>query len=190
MIKAEILLDSINESDNRLTTWLLTYPRWIHSEFNTHRMFSRNASSSRAIPIKKMIEAVKNEPAMPVFWGKNQSGMQAAEELDNVVRKRRDVSRKLPEYEIWQNYDTYQPTGTTYYSYNLTDLEYAKYRWLDARDSAVSQVNQLVELGLHKQLANRLLEPWMHITVVMSTTEMENFFALRAHDAAQPEFRS
>jgi thymidylate synthase ThyX len=175
VIKADILLDSINESDNRLTTWLLTYPRFIHAEFNTHRMFSRNASSSRAIPIKKMIEAVKNEPAMPVFWGKNQSGMQAAEELDDTIHS--EVRwKKLSEQSAC--------------TLPMSKREAAKTDWLVARDRAIETVEKLSNLGLHKQLANRLLEPWMHITVVMSTTEMENFFALRAHDAAQPEFRT
>ena len=45
-----------------LWTFELTYPRYIHSEFMTHRVFSRNASSSRAIPVKRMIEQVRNNP--------------------------------------------------------------------------------------------------------------------------------
>jgi thymidylate synthase ThyX len=136
-------------------------------------MFSRNASSSRAIPVQKMIDAVMTNPAMPVFWGKNQSGMQAYEELDDVTQNQfrhvyEDGIRKM---------------------INLTTKKAAEFDWLEARDNAVNSVKKLVELGLHKQLANRLLEPWMHITVLMSTTEMENFFSLRAHPDAQPEFQ-
>ena len=73
MIKANIILDSISPDGVRLTTLELIYPRFIHSEFMTHRMFSRNASSSRAIPVQKMIDRIRNDPAMPIHWGQNQS---------------------------------------------------------------------------------------------------------------------
>ena len=79
----EIILDSLNPYNGvRLTTMKLVYPRFIHAEFMTHRVFSRNASSSRAIPINKVIEQVKNNPAMPLVWGSNKSGMQAGDELE------------------------------------------------------------------------------------------------------------
>lgn len=167
MINARILLDSVNPTGNRITTWVLTYPRFIHSEFMTHRVFSRNASSSRAIPVKKMLDDVKTNPAMPVFWGKNQSGMQAVEELDKTEKK-------------WIG------VGSIYRS----DMEQAQHIWLKARDEAVQNVEKMVEVGLHKQIANRLLEPWMHITVIATTTDHENFFVLRAHKDAQPEFQA
>jgi thymidylate synthase ThyX len=174
MINAKILLDSVSSRGSRITTWVLTYPRFIHAEFMTHRVFSRNASSSRAIPVKKMLEDVKSNPAMPVFWGKNQAGMQAAEELDNTLKARRMVSQGLGELYIG----------------DLTDLEYAKAIWLEGRNKAVKVVEKLTELGLHKQVANRMLEPWMHITVLATATEHENFFSLRAHKDAQPEFQN
>lgn len=154
MIKTEILLDSINESNgSRLTTWILEYPRFVHAEFMTHRMFSKNAASSRAIPIEKMIQQIIDNPAMPIWWGKNQSGMQANEELDGVK------------------------------------LGYVKTRWLEARDKAIDYARELNEIGLHKQITNRILEPWFNIRIVMSATEIQNFFALRAHKDAQPEIR-
>jgi len=81
MTETKIICDSVTPEGNRLTTFVLTYWRAIHSEFMTHRCFSRNASSSRAIPIAKMIEAIETEPAKPVFWGTNQAGMQASEQL-------------------------------------------------------------------------------------------------------------
>lgn len=80
-IKAKILLDSVNPSGNRITTFVLEFPRWILAELNTHRTFSRNTASSRAIPVEKMIKMAQENPAMPVFWGKNQSGMQSNVEL-------------------------------------------------------------------------------------------------------------
>jgi thymidylate synthase ThyX len=178
MIEANILLDSINTSGNRLTTWVLTYPRFIHAEIMTHRMFSRNASSSRAIPVKKMLEDVKNNPAMPVYWGKNQAGMQAAEELDDSVPM-----------TYWTS-DSERIANPTVLSTTLTLRGAAKKEWLEARDNAVKYVETMSALGLHKQIANRLLEPWMHITVILTASEYGNFFSLRAHKDAQPEFQA
>ena len=151
-ISAKIIADSISPAGIRLTTMQLVYPRMVHSEFMTHRLFSRNASSSRAIPVAKMIEAVKKDPAMPVFWGKNQPGMQAAEEVE--------------------------------------DKGLAVNLWLRARDNAVRQAEGLLELGLHKQIANRILEPWQHIHVVVSATDYDNFFHLRLDKDAQPEIQA
>lgn len=145
--------DSINPVGDRLTTFVVTYPRMVHAELMTHRVFSRNSSSSRAIPSEKLIEQVLYDPAGPVWWGKNQSGMQAREELVGE------------------------------------DLQRARLKWLAARDEAVSSCQLLHRVGLHKQIANRLLEPWMWITVVISATEYENFFAQRCHPDAQPEIR-
>lgn len=131
----------------------LTYPRFVHAEFMTHRDFSRNAASSRAIPVSKMIEAIKTDPVIPVWWGKAQSGMQAKEEVD-------------PKWREW-----------------CVD------EWLAARDHAVTHVEKLVGMGLHKQIPNRILEPWMWITVIASATRWSNFFALRVHPDAQPEIQ-
>jgi len=72
MISAKIVADSQSGSDGpRLTTFELIYPRWILAELNTHRMFSRNSASSRAIPIERVIESIRNSPAEPIEWGKN-----------------------------------------------------------------------------------------------------------------------
>lgn len=82
MIKAKVIEDSISELDGtRLTTFQLEYPRFIHAEVMTYRVFSRNASSSRAIPVKTQIKRVLEQPAVPVHWGANQSGMQARNQL-------------------------------------------------------------------------------------------------------------
>ncbi len=153
MIEAKIIADSINSSGNRITSFLLKYPRFIHSEFMTHRVLSRNAPSSRAIPINKVIEAVSLTPAEPVSWGKNQSGMQASEALDDSV------------------------------------IAMAKKVWYIARDNAIQSAQALSGLGVHKQIANRLLEPFTHMITLATATEWTNFFALRAHPDAQPEFQ-
>jgi len=78
-IHAEIIADSVNEYGNRITTFVLTYPRFIHAELLTHRLFSRNAASSRAIPASKMIKDIKEDPFIPVAWQKAHSGMQGTE---------------------------------------------------------------------------------------------------------------
>ena len=153
-ITAKVICDSIcKQSKIRITTLELEYPRFIHSEFMTHRMFSRNASSSRAIPIMKMIQAVIDNPAMPIHWGKNQAGMQAREQLE----------------------DRYQ-------------LQ-AQLLWKAARDSAVEHAKTMLALGAHKQIVNRILEPFTHIRVIVTATNFANFFALRDHEDAQPEIR-
>lgn len=151
MIKVEIIADSVAPSDVRLTTFVLTYPRFIHAEFMTHRVFSRNASSSRAIPVKRQIQEVIDNPVIPLAFTKNQKGMQGGEALVGA-----------DEYE-------------------------ARLAWLEGRNRAVEIANKLADLEVHKQYANRVLEPWAHITVVVTANEWNNFFALRYHSAAQPE---
>lgn len=169
MIKAQIVLDSSNPAGDRLTSWLLTFPRFILAEVNTHRVFSRNTSSSRAIPVKKIIDQVKNDPAMPIYWGKNQPGMSAREELDDTVT---DIFRTIDGRLC-----------------PLTRKQAAKHDWLQMRDLAVAQAEKLLEIGLHKQSVNRILETWLWTTTLLSATDFENFFSLRAHPDAQPEFR-
>lgn len=169
-IKAEIIADSINPKGCRLTTFLLEFPRFVLAELATHRMFSKNAASSRAIPIEKMIQQVIDNPAMPVWWGKSQSGMQAKEELNDSIKT---------------FYDPYLNDGIA-----MTEKELAKRLWLRARDEAINRVTELNKLGLHKQIANRILEPWFNIRIILSGTEFENFFALRAHPDAQPEIQA
>ena len=177
MIKAEIIADSINPKGCRLTTYVLEYPRFVHAELMTHRMFSKNAASSRAIPIEKMIQQVIDNPAMPVWWGKNQSGMQAKEELDDTTLEHK-YSRRIP---LTEQTTSYIP---------MTQMQAAKHDWLEARDCAISYVKKLNNLNLHKQIANRILEPWFNIRIILSGTEFENFFALRAHPDAQPEIQA
>lgn len=155
MISAKILLDSYNvDAKTRLTTFELTFPRFILAEINTHRTLSRNAASSRAIPFSKMAEAVANNPVFPVEWGRNQPGMKAEEILSQE------------------------------------DTKAARDLWIHARDYAVEYAEKLYKLGVHKQIVNRLLEPWMWCTTITSATNWNNFFKLRAHKAAQPEFRT
>lgn len=161
-IEAKIIADSISPAGIRLTTFQLRYPRFIHAELMTHRVFSRNASSSRAIPVEKMIEDLRRDPAMPIYWGSNKPGMQAGDEL---------------------------PEEEDYKGFTLRPRAMAQSQWLEAMHEAIAQAEGLIELGLHKQIANRILEPWAHINVVLTATDYENFYTLRRHKDAQPEIK-
>jgi hypothetical protein len=154
MIEAQIIADSVSASTGRrLTTFLLTYNRYVHSELLTHRVFARNSASSRAIPVKTMLWNVWKNPAIPVRWGRTKKGMQDGGELPRSVAA---MCRAI---------------------------------WLLARYPALLAAWLLVKLRLHKQVANRLLEPWCHMTVVLTGTEWKNFYKLRFHKDAQPEFK-
>lgn len=67
------------------------------------------------------------------------------------------------------------------------DLQEAKYIWVKARDAALAYSGTLADLNIHKQITNRITEPWMIMKTVISGTEWRNFFWLRAHADAQPE---
>lgn len=150
MISVKVLADSVHKRD-RLTTLECTYPRYIHAEVLTHRAFSRNAASSRAIPTSDLLERVKENPVIPLQFGKNQRGMSASDEFVGV---------ELSSCRLW---------------------------WLAARDAAVEEAIKLAEFGVHKQVVNRLLEPFLTITTIISATEWKNFFRLRISEHAQPE---
>lgn len=83
----KIVADSLNTFGNRITTFKLTYPRIVHAELMTHRMFSRNAASSRAVPVKKMIESVKNNMFTPLTIQKAHKGMQGSEYFEGEELK-------------------------------------------------------------------------------------------------------
>jgi len=149
-ITAQIVADSLSPQGIRLTTLSLKYPRWIHSEFMTHRMFSRNASSSRAIPSRRL-KALERE--YPLWWGVNIPGMQSGARLSEEQAEKCRV--------IWQR----------------------------MADVCVEGVAELAEIGLHKQWANRPLEWFTSISVLVSATSFENFFGVRWHEDAQPEIQ-
>lgn len=149
-ISAKIVADSLNLNGNRLTTFILTFPRYILAEFNTHRMLTKNSASSRAIPFAKMVESVKTNPFIPLSWMKDHKGMQGTDYWEN-------------EHDIQNRVDA----------------------WLAARNSAVTHAEILNQsLNVTKQLANRLLEPFMWHTIICTGSEWENFFALRASEFA------
>lgn len=151
--RASVLCDSLSPDGVRLTTLEVVIPRIVLAEFNTHRTFSRNSASSRAIPVKKMLSKVWNDPFIPSYWGQTQAGMQAEQQLRGL--------------RLW-----------------LT-----RQVWIKARIVSLAIAWCLLKLGLHKQLSNRLLEPWLWHTIIVTSTEWDNFFALRLDKSAQPEIR-
>ena len=169
-IEAKIIADSIGPRHPRLTTFELRYPRFVHSELMTHRMFSRNASSSRAIPVERQIASIVEDTAHPVHWGKNKSGMQADEETDTMIT----LHKKICTTEGEENYPI-----------QLTAME----AWNEARDRAIEVAQGFADAGYHKQIVNRILEPYAHIKVVLTATNFENWFWLRRHPDAQPEMK-
>lgn len=152
---AKVICHSKAPNGEELITLEIELHRFILPEFNTHRVFSRNFQSSRAVPVAKMIEQVRNDPAMPVHWGKNQRGMVAELTLDSE-----------------REYD-------------------AKQIWYNAAHVAANQAELLSEMGVHKQVVNRLLEPFMWTKGVVTATKdgFDSFFKLRCHKDAQPEIK-
>lgn len=150
LISAKVLADSISPAGVRVTTMELVYPRFVHAELMTHRVFSRNASSSRAIPVQRALKMIRETPALPVSWRMNQAGMQG--------------------YEVATDAVAHEAQGV----------------WLTAMAQAIDAAEKLDALGLHKQIVNRLTEPFSHIKVVLTSVWWENWDGLRNHHMAEP----
>ena len=170
---AEIIADSKNEFGNRLTTVKATFPRYLLAEFNTHKMISKNSASSRAIPAKKLIDSVEKNSYIPSRWMKDHSGMQGTEYLDDLKGSELDpkysdlYTAKEILSDMWAGED---PNGSALYF-------------------MIEKAREFNKLKVSKQISNRLLEPFMYHTALMSATEWENFFALRAEGAAEINFQ-
>lgn len=152
---AYVNADSVGPNGCRLVTMVVTFPRFVLPEFNTHRMFSRNGASSRAIPVAKQIEQVKSAPFVPTAFNKNSKGMQGGAAIDADLQ------------------------------------QVAKDQWLKAAESACQHAEALQAMGIAKQYVNRILEPFLYTTMVVTGTAdaYSNFFALRYHKDAQPEIQ-
>jgi hypothetical protein len=157
-IVARVIADSISEQGVRLTTWEVEYPRLIHSELMTHRMFSRNAASSRAIPFAKMVEQLNGRP---VRFGANQAGMQDTGDdhsVEMLIRCGDGSLVKGRAIDVWEA----------------------------ALDTAVEHARTLSDAGYHKQITGRLTEPFQMMKTIITATEVANFFWLRDDEAADP----
>jgi hypothetical protein len=150
---AKIVADSISPDGVRLTTMEVKTHRFVLSEFNTHRVFSRNSASSRAIPAGKQIARILDDPAIPLSFPMEQKGMQGGLELDEESR------------------------------------EMAEVIWRKGAKIAASFAQVMADLRVHKSVTNRMLEPYMWHTIVVTSTAWENFFEQRCSPLAQPEIR-
>jgi len=151
-INAKVIVDSTNSrKTSRITTVQITAPRIILSEINTHRIISKNFSSSRAIPAKKIRSKIRDNMFVPVYWGKNQRGMHANEELCGLSKA------------------------------------FAKYLWRTSGNVMLFCHWFGEQMGVHKQILNRIVEPWSTVTGLLTSTEWDNFFRLRYSRLAQPE---
>lgn len=148
-VQARVIRDSLSPQDIRLTTLEVTIHRFVLAELNTHRAFSRNSESSRAVPFHKRVSKAHNYPAVPLIFPQEQSGMQGGAPVT----------------------DRYGPTVD----------------WLVGRDAAVAVAERMASRNVHKSVVNRVLEPYLWHTVVITATEWEGFFTQRDHHMAQPE---
>lgn len=151
-IYSKMIADSISPSGSRLCTTENNLWRSMLAELNTHRDFSRNSRSSRAVPFSKTVAEVIDNPARPLVFKGEQKGMSAGEPLE--------------------------------------DQEAALEKWLECRDAAVETATALYEMGVHKSIVNRVIEPFMWHRVIVTATETENFFAQRCHPDAQDDIRA
>ena len=192
--KVYIVGHSLSPQSAETITVLATFPRIILSEINTHRMLSKNTSSSRAIPFEKMLEAVQNNPFTPFAWQKYHPGMQGSEYLDETVKydliSFMDILNNTlsnTEYEkerarlskrIEEKTKIIKELLTPYTLLEKTLPEW----WLFARDKAVEAASILYVFDVTKQLCNRLLEPFMWTTMLITGSRegWDNFFHLRA----------
>lgn len=153
-VTAVVIQDSLSKiTGTRITTFEVTLHRFVLAELNTHRMFSRNGASSRAIPFERMVQYVRENMAEPVFWGKNQAGMVADVEIEH---------------------------------YNKGFVASV---WRAAAEDAIKHATTLHKMKVHKQICNRLLEPFTMQKMLITATSFDNWFWLRKHKDAQPEIK-
>lgn len=161
MIETTVIADSLSPTGSRLTTIEMTMPRFILAEFNTHRLFSRNSASSRAIPVAKQIARVAQDPVLPAAWRYNQAGMQAYNDMTPE-----DAAKA-------EGYWRMAASNAAIFAELFTNI--------GPNDEKGKP------LGLHKQWANRVLEPFMWHTVICTSSEWFNFLEQRDSPLAQPE---
>lgn len=168
-MEAEVILASVSENSPPIYTIRTRYPRIIHGELMTHRVFNRNARSSRAVPVMTMLAELRSGTAgmtfVPTYWGKNQKGMQADQECDAPI-----IVPEICGHTAGQE----------------TDRESM---WLWLRDAACDVAEAYADAGYHKQVVNRLTETYSYIDTLITATDWANFFWLRDDKDAEPHFR-
>ena len=159
---ARVLLDHLSEGGSRITTMVGRFPRFILAEFNTHRMFSRNSASSRAIPVEARARAIMKEPVWPIEWGVNKSGMTADDFLDIYTQRKAEA--------IWRDIMEMSVDA----SLQLAALKPPVHKQVANRPAETYAYHEVIFTATDN---GRGPLPW------------DNFFSQRNHQAAQPEFR-
>lgn len=192
LASARIVCDSLHKG-SRLVSVEVEFPRPYLAEFNTHTRFSRNSASSRAIPVWKRLKAVLAEPYVPASFGMNKAGMQAGEILSDNDQKYA-VGNWLIGRDIAAAQAFFLAGGDKEFLSVAQDSEH-----LNEITSLIEKIDGIVDRygfkevffqqdrGMHKQHANRVLEPYAFHTVIVTATHWRNFFGLRASKMAQPE---
>lgn len=179
---AKVLADSLSPAGHRLTTLEATFPRFVLAEFNTHRVFSRNSASSRAIPIFKQLRRVLEQPYVPIEFGSNQPGMQAGAPLEGEARAAAEREWLGARDDAVRRVLALVAGPAEVVAGEDLPASLARIEVLYKGEERPAEW-----LNVHKQVANRLLEPFMWHTVIVTATEWDNFFNLRCHPDAQPE---
>lgn len=190
-ISARVIADSLNSNGIRMMTYELEYPRFIHSEFMTHRMLSKNSASSRAIPVAKMHEHIQQVPQAPIHWGKNQSGMQAKEELEGVHLEAakelwdeaRDAAIKFAQTMNFHGLHKQAANRITepYMQMKVvcSGTEWTNFFWLRNHEDAQPEIQELAKLmwqGFRKSLPQILKPGEWHLPYI--NTEIVNDVAV------------
>lgn len=178
--EVKIIEDAHSVEGDRLTAFQLRYPRYVLAELNTHRVLSRSSASSRAIPTETMIERIRADTARPISWGQDQRGMQAGQELNELIW--------LP---VYTEQSEYGGSDESEWEYKLEDRPFSREAaWDYARDWAITVATAFDAAGYHKQVVNRLLEPFTHVSTIVTATEFSNWFELRSHKDADPVIKN
>jgi thymidylate synthase ThyX len=194
-IIAEKITDSIGSHSPRCLTIRTTSPKFIHQETLRHRMiyiedalrgdpdFSFSVSSARAIPFRKLVDEVRSDHirAAPVKWGAEQKGMSPGDELD-------DTNKCVFWPDVWGVFKIGQASTAEW----ITERECVKRLWSVGAEFSALVAQVMSEHNAHKSIANRIIEPYIHVHCLMTGVEAGwmNFFGLRLDKAADPTLQA
>lgn len=194
MIEAKVIADSINVYGDRITTFQLMYPRFIHSEVMTHRVFSRNASSSRAIPIKKVIDDLRENPAMPIYWGRNQPGMQAKEEISNIEGAKAlwiaAMESAISHAQVMSDMGVHKQTVNRmlepfhHMRVILTATEFSNFFELRIHEDAQPEIHELakcMKVAMDASVPKELKQGEWHLPYISEAEKNDGFFKIEAN---------
>ena len=185
MFSAKVIADSVGPHDVRATTIQATYPRFIHSEVLTHRDRARNSASSRAIPWKAKAKDRLTIAEISKIGGMLTGEADALGTYEYYIPKCM-YSMIMRNPVIPLSFDVEQRGMQS--GESVAKQDECVLQWIAGRNAAVRCADELASMGVHKSLVNRVVEPWMWITVVMTATTWDNFFKLRIHPAAEKHF--